>query len=339
MNTWCKRLGIFVCLLVGLGLFVYMNGLQFTATMFTGSWSNARLDLRALKKARGCEDVRPCSSGPVRVLSYNVLCRYCAVDFFDSWEVRVPHIQEIIRTYTPDLIGFQELAMQQDMDDILAGIPGYEWVSYRLAKWPYADAALCFRGDRFVLLDSGQFWLSPYPWLPLSLGWYKTTPPRYLNWAHLRCRDSGFEFLFVNTHFDNNGPNKNRTAPMVYELLKKYSKKIPIVFTGDFNTDVTTTRYSNLIQGQAGDQVLFNTAELVDKARMNSAIQPDMKFKKTPKYLTPETRIDHILLAGPCEKKVYDWVLEAPVYTNMEWASRPSDHPAVFAEIEFVFTE
>src|SRR3546814_18126337 len=62
---------------------------------------------------------------------------------------------------------------------------------------------LGYRPDRFSLLGSGTFWLSPTPDTP-SKGW-DAALPRIATWARLKDRSAAQNFLVVNTHFDHIG--------------------------------------------------------------------------------------------------------------------------------------
>ena len=54
--------------------------------------------------------------------------------------------------------------------------------------------------DRFILLDSGCFWLSETPDKP-SVGW-DAKYPRICSWAQLQDRNTGNTLYFLNTHFE-----------------------------------------------------------------------------------------------------------------------------------------
>ena len=41
-----------------------------------------------------CEGIRPCAAGPMRVMTYNVLCSVCVKPDYDSWGVRTECARE-----------------------------------------------------------------------------------------------------------------------------------------------------------------------------------------------------------------------------------------------------
>jgi len=328
---WIKRILVAVVVVVLAALFVTNDGIQCTAALVSRSWGRP-FDAAAYPVESNCDGQSPCASGVFKVLTFNVLCRVCEKDGYDPWAVRLPHIREVIERYDADLVGLQELGGEGDIYAVVGEESPYDYVAYAFGPLVYADCALLYRRERFELLDSGQVWLSPKPTVPFALAWKPLSVPRYVNWAHLKQKENGFEFLYVNTHFDNNGPNKNAAAPLFAETFGLAARQIPVVATGDFNTNPTTQRYQAL-QGRAGDAVLFeNAADLVDEKELAQAVAPD-KAARTEAFVSLDQLIDHIFVGGPGDKEVTRWVLERSVYGPDN--RRPSDHPAVYAELSF----
>ena len=110
------------------------------------------------------------------------------------WSVRLPEIRERIASETPDLIGLQETGSDTDIGNIVP-MSKYTLISYHFGSFQYGDAALLFKTDRFELLDSGQLRLGPDPDLPMALGFRYLAMIRYVNWAVLREKSSGFTFF------------------------------------------------------------------------------------------------------------------------------------------------
>ncbi len=342
MNAVLKRvlksLGIVLCLILFGGLFVYFQGIQYTLAVFTNSRGHSRFNSSRVQAADNCAADPACGSGPIRVLTYNVLCRICteagANPGYGPWDQRLPRLREMVADYSPDIIGFQELGGGKDIDELNPDRKRYAARSYEFGPWNYADAALFYRKDRFDAVESGQFWLNPDPDLPMGFAWVPLTPPRYINWVRLRQKSNGFEFLFMNTHFDNDPPNKEASAPLVHDAFGPHAEKLPIIFTGDFNTSDDTPRYHNLQFGPNGTEALFvNTADLVGRREEIPAVVGANAAQTGVAVPSLAHIIDHVFMAGPWEKKVNRWVVDRRVFPPLN--SPPSDHPAVFAEVEF----
>jgi len=172
--------------------------------------------------------------------------------------------------------------------------------------------------------------LSPNPGLPFGFGWLKLSAPRYLTWACLRDRDTGFTFLFLNSHLDNNPINKENSAPLIFKTFGPHAAQMPMIFTGDFNTNPTTDRYVRLQKGYEEEVIFHNTADLAAQRvqRLYDSSGPEGILGEFQNF---EHMIDHIFLAGPVRKDVLQWVVDENRYGPDQ---RPaSDHSALFAEI------
>lgn len=328
---------VLLLLLAAFAGFVWVQGIQYSLALVTNSWNNPYFDSGAIRGEQNCHAAESCGSGPIRVLTYNVLCRACTSGSskpeYENWYARLPHLQELTREYAPDLVGNQEIGGWKDINEINPDPALFAPVAHEFGPWVYGDAVLFYRTDRFDLIDSGQFWLSPKPHLPMGFGFITLSVPRYISWAHLRQKDNGFEFLFLNTHFDNNGPNKEPSAVLVNRVFGEHVSRLPVIFTGDFNTTHDTERYRNLLYGDDDAPEFVNSADLapqMEEFPRNSPLTPAEtgEIRDNLDHL-----IDHILLGGHFGKTVHRWVVDRRGYGPLNMPR--SDHPAVFAEVEF----
>ena len=63
----------------------------------------------------------------------------------------------------------------------------------------------------------------------MSFGFRTLSVFRYVNWAILKEKSTNFSFMFVNTHFDNSGVNKDPSALLFNERIVALAKDIPMV--------------------------------------------------------------------------------------------------------------
>jgi endonuclease/exonuclease/phosphatase family metal-dependent hydrolase len=270
------------------------------------------------------------SAAPITVVSYNVLYGSAFIEAnaktfrseysnsYLPWSVRAPEIKERLASYLPDLIGLQETDSNNDIATIIDS-KDYSLVSYHKGDFEYGDAALLYKTERFDLLDSGQFWLSPTPDLPLAFGFKKLSMLRYVNWAMLSDKQSHFKFLFVNTHFDNAGSNKEPSSTLFRERIAQLAKSLPIIVTGDFNSEATTERYLRFSGSQDNPPLLINAYTL--------AGQPNVEAN-----LNPDKRIDHIFAGGPCKITASEWRVDTAPLKN----GKPmSDHEPIISQLSF----
>jgi endonuclease/exonuclease/phosphatase family metal-dependent hydrolase len=258
-------------------------------------------------------------------MSFNVMCSSCTPDGFEPWSARVPYIGDTIRRHDPDLIGTQELFAGGEVEQIEAEIPGYTsiWFAGPTAEdLDYADAAIFYRDAMFEEIEHGFYWLSPKPDTPYSTGFDAPQLPRLVVWARLRALAEDVEIVFATTHFDNNSPSQELSAPLVLERTAALASDLPVIMVGDFNSQPTDLAFEILTQGVDGSGPRFDDAfALSAEWRQETNIAP-------PPAYDPTGRIDHIFTAG-APWTATDWVVDQWGYGNAMMYT--SDHFAIVA--------
>lgn len=108
-------------------------------------------------------------------------------------------------------------------------------------------APIFYKKDRFILLDSGCFWLSETPDKP-SVGW-DAKYPRICSWAQLQDRNTGNTLYFLNTHFDHVGKQaRKESACMIVKWIRRHSDCGETILVGDFNVDQRSESYQELVK-------------------------------------------------------------------------------------------
>ncbi|MBI2061262.1 MAG: endonuclease/exonuclease/phosphatase family protein [Nitrospirae bacterium] len=270
----------------------------------------------------------PGDPAPLKVMTFNVLCSFCNADY-DPWADRLQYFADIFQRHDPDLIGLQELVLAKEVEEILAVAPGYEAIYFHneQALKDYPDAAILYRTARFEVSETGSFWLSPTPDEPWSLGFAKGGQLfRLVIWARLKQISDGRELYFVTTHFDNNSPSQDLSAPLLLERIAPLAAKHPTVVTGDFNSQTFDPAYKTLVEGVSGTGFRFiNAFDIAAQWSIDTNLSP------VPAYDVPG-RIDHIFLAG-ANWRCKDWTVDLNAYgPNQRF---PSDHFPIAATLEW----
>lgn len=348
MWRWIKRLLILVVALLIAALavagFIRYQGVQYVVALAGGGYAQPlpAADAYPVETQGGSHS---CASGPLTVLTYNVFNGAALVESlaerfadgdlqgFKPWSQRIEEIRERIAGYDADLIGLQEMGWNPDIANIVPLDSGYSLVSYKAGSFEYGDSALLYRTARFELLDSGQLWLGPNPDLPMSYGFKRLSMLRYTNWAVLKERETGFTFLFANTHFDNAMVNKVPAAALFRERITNLTAGLPMIVTGDFNSPGDTERYGMFSGMDQTPPLLPNTQTLTENRLVHdshaAASRPILPEEETLSYLK---RIDHILVGGPCPVVVNEWLIDV---RPMKDGDKISDHDLIAAKIEF----
>jgi endonuclease/exonuclease/phosphatase family metal-dependent hydrolase len=266
-------------------------------------------------------------AGNVRVMSFNI--RYNNPDDGDyAWPNRKEMVASVVNFHGADLVGMQEVLRGQ-LTELETLLPDYAW--YGVGRNNGATtvgsngqstgefAPVFYRKDRFQLLDSGEFWLSETPNAIASRGW-DAALPRIATWVKFKDRQSGRDFIHLNTHFDHRGEVAQvRSAQLIIDQLKVLSSGLPVVVTGDFNVTPGSDAYATMI------------GDLADTKLESQSLPhgPDGTFGGFTVELGESTdRIDYVFVGGGFK------VLRYGVLSD-QWNGRyPSDHLPVLAEIQ-----
>ena len=277
----------------------------------------------------GCgDDAAPTDT--LKVMTFNIMCVFCGQGY-DPWENRITYMADIFNRHQPDIVGTQEFFQSEDLNEVLALVPRYGALYYIddgegfLPDYP--DAAIFYLTERFEVLEQGYYWLGDTPDEAWTGGWADSQFWRIVAWARFRQKDNGREFVVVNTHFDNNFPNQQNSAPLLLNRTAPWAATLPVIVTGDFNSKPDSIAYGILVNGQEqGGFALSNSFDIAKAWRV------DHNQAEAPVY-DPDHRIDHIFYAGPGAWSCSDWV--ADLWTYGEENRYPSDHFALMATLTF----
>lgn len=171
-----------------------------------------------------------------KAMSFNI--RYDEPDdSLQNWNYRKAFVGNIIRFYDVDIVGLQEVLVQQ-RNDLQRMLPGYQGIGVGRedGKEGGEFAAIFFKPDLFRVIRCGTFWLSQTP-EKVSIGW-DADVPRIVTWAIFADQQSGRELAFFNTHFARGVQTKarNEGAKVLLAKIKDIAADRDVVVTGDFNS-------------------------------------------------------------------------------------------------------
>lgn len=169
---------------------------------------------------------------------------------------RKPRVQQHLSTYSPDIVGFQEVtpAWKTVIDSQLSGYSKeFVWRDSNNGE----AAPLYWKTSVFTVLEQGSFWLSDTP-DTMSKGWdagcYRTC-----SYAALVHKTSGTLVLAFNTHFDHQSETaRTNSAVLTVKRMKAlqakytalgYGDNIATFCTGDYNCKPDSTAYATMAAG------------------------------------------------------------------------------------------
>lgn len=256
---------------------------------------------------------------PLRVMSFNVRT---PVDTEPNkrWEDRRDAMVTLLREQHPVVFGTQELKTSQ-ADYLVQHLPGYRWFGEPRGPGDNEEhMGVFYDSAALKVVESGNFWLSDTPEVAGSITWGNLMP-RMVTWALFERATDGKRFYLYNTHLpyrDEDEPRRVLGAKLISQRLAALPKDIPVVVTGDFNSEPGSTTYAAFTTG------------LGDARRLARRVEgPRLTFQNFSD--TPTAEIDWILVRG-------FGVNRFATLDQKPGGVVPSDHYPVLAELVFPAT-
>lgn len=253
-------------------------------------------------------------------MTYNIRLD-SAADGDNAWPYRRPAVTSLVAYHAPDLVGMQEVLLHQKQA-VEADLPGYAFVG--AARDDGRDmgefSPLGFRRDRFALIASGTFWLSPTPAVP-GKGW-DAAYPRVASWARLQDKVSRRRLLVLNTHMDHVGTTARLEGARQIRRWIASQRKVGeiLVVMGDFNSPAGSPAYAAITAPGAGS---LRDTLTISRTPHFGPLGTFTGFKIDQDEASP---IDHIFVSDDI------MVLRHATLTQQSGGRLPSDHYPVLAD-------
>lgn len=264
----------------------------------------------------------------LKLMTYNL--KFASPTYQPSWKVRRAMQVDMIRKYTPDIIGTQE-GLKEQIDYLAEQLPEYVVVGEgRKGGDDDEHMAIFYKRDKFRLRELQSFALSNTPEV---LGSGPEVNPRMVTWARLALInipnegengrypedyrgnwENTQEFYVFNTHYFNGSKDslaRLNASKLILERINALSRfgawtpERPVFLMGDFNCRPGSAPYKVLV----GDP--------------NSS-DPDL-FENS---FEDRNKIDWVLYKGAVKVLKYE-----DVDFNVNGVY-PSDHKPVYVEFE-----
>jgi len=243
----------------------------------------------------------------------------------NGWDKRFPVMGEMVHFYDFDIWGTQE-GKNRQLQDLLSVLPEYSYIGVGRDDGKIAGeySAIFYKKDKFVLLKSGDFWLSTVTDRP-NKGW-DAVLPRICTWGLFKEKKSGKTFYFYNLHMDHIGTvARSESSKLILSKIKDAGVQIPVILTGDFNVDQNSPSYHVL-----EDSHILHDAYGLSKVKLANTAT----FNDFGRRLGTDQRIDHIFLSDAFSVKRYAILTDGYVEPSADTSERrkrglmryPSDH-------------
>lgn len=232
----------------------------------------------------GCTASAP-QQNEVRVISYNI--RYMNdKDGDNSWKFRKQASINMVNEEQPTVFGLQE-AVKAQVDFLQENLPDYAYygVGRNDGKESGEFMAIFYKKEAVELLDHGTFWLAATPDTPTK-GWDGQCF-RTCTWTIFKCKDTGKQFAFLNTHLDHRGKvaQQEGMKTIVNKIGELIPKDMPVFLSGDFNTRTDNPIYEPL------KAIMADSRELATETD-HRGTYTGWKVRETPVV------VDHIFVRG-----------------------------------------
>ncbi len=234
-----------------------------------------------------------------------------------TWEERRKIVSRQISDFLPDSIGLQE-AHTGWMDYLVEKLSDkydYIGVGREDGKREGEFCAIFYLKEKYEIKESGNFWLSETPDVP-SKGW-DSACTRICTWAKFADKQTGKEYVHINTHFDHRGRQaQGKSVDMIHEIMKRF-ESLPVAFTADLNILEGSDIYMKMVSSHLKD-AKHSAADTMSCSTFHAGFPG--KFKD---YV-----IDYVLVNRHVTAKVYK------VLTQGIDGQLVSDHYPVYADCE-----
>ncbi len=261
--------------------------------------------------------------GDLKVMTFNVMCEFCAKGRDSSFSQRLTAVADTINRHNPDLISLQEIRTRGQVNELLSQV--HEKYIPILAEdflLSYADPTLLVREGRFTVANKDGFWLGPRS-PSFGFGW-KTSFPRRIEYVILDDTKGG-SFIFAGSHFDNNPRNREPSAELMVEHFAK--SRIPVIFAGDTNLRPDRPGYAAMTIHFRDTFADVSTHAYVS----NHPTVPTDGCNLEKAATFPECRVDHVLVSKSAPWKTESWSVDTFSYPAP--VGMISDHRAVIVEL------
>jgi endonuclease/exonuclease/phosphatase family metal-dependent hydrolase len=153
----------------------------------------------------------------------------------------------IIRRYSPDLLGLQEVKAL-NIEFYRQHLIEYD---YELGQ-QYGEeedrgySSILWKKTRFEPMASGNFWFSRTPDIRSS-DW-GVPYPMGAGWVRLQDKLTGIQLLHLNTHFEDGAwgeQSRQESSKLIVERSTQLAPDIPVILTGDFNCNPCSSAYNH----------------------------------------------------------------------------------------------
>jgi endonuclease/exonuclease/phosphatase family metal-dependent hydrolase len=170
-----------------------------------------------------------------------------------QWDNRKEQILKFIKIEDLDIVGIQEVVHSQ-IQYLEAGLQDYARIGVARddGKSQGEYSPIFYKKERYSILDSATFWLSPNPEIPAKA--WDAALPRVCTWARFIDLKSKDTILVLNTHFDHVGQTaRANSVDLILFKIEELNQSGKVILMGDFNLEPETEPIQKIINSELDD--------------------------------------------------------------------------------------
>ncbi len=250
---------------------------------------------------------------------------YYEISLNNSWTERKATVMNTIFKYLPDVIGFQELRLNQKLF-VEKNLPLYQYIGRpRSPDFTDESNGILFNKQKFLLMDSGTFWLTE---TPNKVSKYESVYHyRICTWIKVYSYKFKDVIYFFNTHLEDGHLFITFLQEVnLLKRIKEITKNEGNVFVfGDFNGNDNSVWIQDVFkEGYKSFSDYFQ--DFRNTYHNFSGI-----------YNNPKWKVDHLFYQNLGNSNKHFVPLFYDVLTKKENGKFPSDHFPLYAQFNLTY--
>ena len=250
---------------------------------------------------------------------------YYEISLNNSWAERKATVMNTIFKYLPDVIGFQELRLNQKLF-VEKNLPLYQYIGRpRSPDFTDESNGILFNKQKFLLMDSGTFWLTETP--DVVSKYESVYHYRICTWIKVYSYKFKDIIYFFNTHLEDGHLFITFLQEVnLLKRIKEITKNEGNVFVfGDFNgNDNSVWIHDVFKEGYKSFSDYFQ--DFRNTYHNFSGI-----------YNNPKWKVDHLFYQNLGNSNKHFVPLFYDVLTKKENGKFPSDHFPLYAQFNLTY--
>lgn len=249
-----------------------------------------------------------------------------------AWPLRADAYKRSLRSLKPDLAGFQEFSVSQNLDDILDALSGY---NSRFGK-EVGDGnynPIFWNLERFQFIESGSEYLNR--WGDRKAKGWDAQDERAFSWVYLADITTGKHLLYLNTHLDHIGEEARLGGiQRIISFVSTWTDSTHVILTADFNCSVFRRIRQTYYTTRPFE--MLTVAGFMDAFRSVHGMWPPPPTYQAYKGDDYDVQVDKYgtyYIDAPQTRNIR--VLDAKLIKSKPGDIQKSDHDAVLITVEY----